>query len=79
MMELIEAKRVAEILSELNELAEYKKMLENKEHGRLAHFELCQHFGPESRKIVFGTKHTPKFIAVVEQVIKELNDELSAI
>ena len=78
-MDITKAKKASELLEQINELSKYKNILENKEHGRIAHFEICQHYGNDPARVVFEHKYTPKFVQVVEQIVKELNDELSAL
>ena len=78
-MDILKAKKASELLEQINELSKYKNILENKEHGRIAHFEICQHYGNDPARVVFEHKYTPKFVQVVEQIVKELNDELSAL
>ena len=78
-MDIEKAKKASELLEQINELSKYKKILENKEHGRIAHFEICQHYGNNPDRVVFEHKYTPKFVQVVEQIVKELNDKLSAL
>jgi hypothetical protein len=78
-MDIEKAKKASELLEQINELSKYKKILENKEHGRIAHFEICQHYGNNPDRVVFEHKYTSRFVQVVEQIVKELNDELSAL
>lgn len=78
-MDILKAKKASELLEQINELSQYKKILENKEHGRVAHFEICQHYGNNPDRVVFDHKYTSRFVQLVELIVKELNDELSAI
>lgn len=73
------AEKVALILAEIKSLSAYKEILQDKTHGRIAHFELCQHYGSDPRRVVFEHKYTLRFTEVVEKIIKELNDELENI
>lgn len=35
----------SELLEEIKELSRYKSFLEDKSHGKVAHFEFIQHYG----------------------------------
>ncbi|MBN1651735.1 MAG: hypothetical protein JW857_10425 [Bacteroidales bacterium] len=78
-MDISKAKKAAELLTEIEELSKYKSILENKSQGRTAHFEICLHYGNNPDRVVFEHKYTPKFIKVVEQIMTELNDELTGL
>lgn len=73
--EAIKAYRLA---VDIEKLKKYRSILEDSDHKHKAHFELHQHFGEDSNKVVFENKYNSRFIPVVEQIIKELSDELAA-
>ena len=77
-MNIDTAKRVREVLDEIEILQKYEHILSEKSVGHLSHMEFCQHFGDckDYDKVVFHQKYTPRFIKVVEEIIKELEDEL---
>lgn len=78
-MTIEQAKKGQKILEQISNIQRYKDILLDKECGRFAHFELCQHYGNDPDKVVFDKKYTPRFISVVEEIIKELESELAAI
>lgn len=78
-MDLTKAKEVSDLLSDIDELSEYKKILEDREHGRVSHFEFCQHYGASPRKVVFEHKYTLRFLPVVEKILEELHEGLKSI
>ncbi len=77
-MNIDSAKRVKDILEELDNLSRYKEMLLNKNHGRTVHFELAQHYGNTSDMeiIVISHTYTNRFIPELEKIIAELHIEL---
>jgi hypothetical protein len=78
-MDIEKAQKASELLKKIDEFSKYKVILEDKEFGRIANFRIYQHYGTTARKVLFDHKYTPKFVEVVEQIIKELQDELSAL
>lgn len=70
------AKRASRIMDEIDKLSEYKKLLGNRSHGQVAHFELVQHYGDEPESVVFDPKYNPRFEAVVKEIIEELEVQL---
>ena len=75
-MDLKNAKRASELLKEIENISEYERIIKA-QYSHTAHFELCQHFGNDPDKVVLDRRHTKRFLVVVEEIIKELNDELS--
>jgi hypothetical protein len=43
-MDKTTAKKAADLLTEIDELSEYKKILENRGYGNATHFEFRQHY-----------------------------------
>jgi len=69
------ARRCAEVLFEIDNLSKYKKILACK----TAHFALRQHFGDDSSNVAFNEKYNSRFLAVVEEILKELDNELESL
>jgi hypothetical protein len=78
-MSIETAERAKELLEQINKMSKYKDILENREYSKVAHFELSQHYGDKPDRLVFEHIYTLRFIEVVEQIIKELNNELAAL
>ena len=74
-----QVKKASEILEEIEDYSRFKDKLKDRENGRIAHFEMHQHYGDDVRPIEFHHKYNDRFIPVVEQIIKELNEELEKI
>jgi len=77
-MKLESAKKATELLAEIEKLSEYKKLLNNNEHGRVAHIAFVQHYGnvDDYGKIDFDHKYNKLFLPVIEGIIKKLEEEL---
>lgn len=75
------ANRVKELLELVNGIKDYKKFFSDREYGDIAHFELRLHHGDcsTSEIIKFETKINHRFIEVVENALKEYNDELDSL
>ena len=75
-----EAKRVSEIIDEINELSRYKDLLKSKDNGKVAHVNFVQHYGGTDDwshlKVVFDHKYNNLFIPVFDRIISELEAEL---
>lgn len=73
------AKRASEILEELATLRKYKKLIDNKSHGDVAHFEFVQHYGNcnEHDKVVISHRYTQKMLEPLKDILIELETELN--
>jgi hypothetical protein len=78
-MSIETAERAKELVEQINKMSKYKDILENREYGKVAHFELSQRYRGKPDRLVFEHIYTLRFIEVVEQIIKELNNELAAL
>jgi hypothetical protein len=70
------AKRASKLLEEIESLERYKDILKDRSNGTVSHFEFVQHYGNNPSKVVFGHEHTPKFIELAEEIIKDLRTQL---
>jgi len=66
------------IIDEIEELEKYKKLTTDRKHSDVAHFNMVQHYGDCG---VYDTvsihyKHTPRFLEVLQEIIKELKTNL---
>lgn len=77
-MDIETAKKAAQLLEEIEQIEKYKQILDDTSTGRsVAHFEFCLNYGDRSPRIIFEDKYTKKFIPIVEEILRELNLELS--
>lgn len=75
------AERASDLLKEIEELSKYKKFLNNKEHGKVAHVVFVQHYGnlDSYTQIDFDVKWNDRFIPVIEKIISDLKTELESL
>lgn len=80
-MKLESAKKATELLEEIKELSKYKDLLNNREHGKVAHVAFVQHYGTlkDYEQVDFDHKYNKLFLSVIEGIIKKLEDELESL
>ena len=80
-MNIKEAEKASVILEEIKELSKYKKLIDDKDHGKVAHVAFVQHYGTlkHYEQVNFDIKYNKLFIPVIEGIIKNLEDELKKI
>jgi hypothetical protein len=63
------------IIDEIEELEKYKNLITDRKHSDVAHFNMVQHYGDCSvyETVVIDRRHTPRFLEVLQEIIKELN------
>jgi hypothetical protein len=76
-MDIEKAKRVKELVDEITKLSECNELINDKEWISSTHFSLNKHTGPNAHKVYFHPKYTPMFMEVVDQILSDLNNELS--
>ena len=78
-MDITKAKEASKLLKEIEELELYKDILNDRNNGKVSHFEFVEHYGSNPSTVVFSHEYTPKFIEVVEEIIESLRTKLSKI
>ena len=80
-MDIEQAEKASVILEEIKDLSKYKKLLANKDHGKVAHVAFVQHYGTlkHYEQVNFDIKYNKLFIPVIEGIIKNLEDQIKKI
>jgi len=75
-MDISKAEKAKELLYEIYELNKVRSFLDRPIDGNFI-FSIMYFDGHKDQNICFYRKHSSKFIPIVEQIIKEVNAELS--
>lgn len=80
-MSIENAKKAQELLEEIEKLSGYKKLLADKDHGRIAHFQFVQHYGRlgDYDYVVIDHKYNSRFLPELEKIISEMESEIKAL
>jgi hypothetical protein len=82
-MNITNAKRAGEIAQEIEELSRYKKLINDRDNGNVAHVNFVQHYGDtgkhDSLMVVFNHKYNSLFIPVFDKIISDLETELDSL
>ena len=80
-MNIEEAKKITELLKELEYLSKYKDIIENPRKPKHSiHFSLFEHYNYNGNVdfVQIPSKYTPRFVKVLKEIIDELHNELKS-
>jgi hypothetical protein len=72
-----QAKKIADLLHEIDWLKGYKELYAESNYRNSVHFKVLQPYGLNPKQVTISAKYTPRFIKVLDQIIEELELELA--
>jgi hypothetical protein len=71
-----QAIKAQELLEELQELRKIDDLLSDKEYKKSVNVTFNQHYGENGKRVRVKSRHFPKFLNVMREVIQDVETEL---